>query len=183
MEIERKFLVRRLPEEPPVKAVIISQSYVSTDPVIRIRRTQLLPPKEAEIVRRTGGTVLAKENKAFLQSLPEPSYRLTLKGSGMVAREEYELSLGKSQYKALKRKREGQPIRKIRYNYPLENGLTAEVDVFGGHMKGLVMAEVEFPDLASSEAFVPPEWFGEEVSLDKRFHNSHMIDCEPYINW
>ncbi len=181
MEIERKFLVRKLPEEPPVKASVISQSYVSADPVIRIRRTQALSSREAEFLLGTGGTALASEE--FRKTLPEPSYRLTVKGSGMVAREEYELDLKKSQYRSLKEKREGQPIRKIRYYYPLENGLTAEVDVFGGHMKGLVMAEVEFPDLAASEAFVPPEWFGEEVSLDKRFHNSHMIGCEPYMNW
>ena len=38
MEIERKFLVQKLPEEAPLGYVELEQGYISADPVIRIRR-------------------------------------------------------------------------------------------------------------------------------------------------
>jgi CYTH domain-containing protein len=37
-----------------------------------------------------------------------------------------------------------------------------------------MMAEVEFPSEDEAMAFTAPEWFGEEVTLDKRYHNSEM---------
>ena len=38
MEIERKFLVQKLPEEASLGYTELEQGYISTDPVIRIRR-------------------------------------------------------------------------------------------------------------------------------------------------
>ncbi|CBK73647.1 hypothetical protein CIY_07540 [Butyrivibrio fibrisolvens 16/4] len=37
------------------------------------------------------------------------------------------------------------------------------------------MAEVEFPTIEEANSFVPPEWFGEDVTNDKNYHNSNMI--------
>jgi CYTH domain-containing protein len=52
-------------------------------------------------------------------------------------------------------------------------GLTVELDIFTnpGH---LIMAEVEFASEEQALSFVPPAWFGEDVTMDKRFHNSYM---------
>ena len=38
----------------------------------------------------------------------------------------------------------------------------------------LIMAEVEFGSREAAEAFVPPEWFDEEVTYNKEYHNSYM---------
>ena len=61
MEIERKFLVQKLPEEASLGYTELEQGYISTDPVIRIRRQ-----KKGE----------------------EESFVLSIKGGGMVRREE-----------------------------------------------------------------------------------------------
>ena len=37
------------------------------------------------------------------------------------------------------------------------------------------MAEVEFPTEEAALAFTPPDWFGEDVTDDSRYHNSNMI--------
>ena len=77
-------------------------------------------------------------------------------------------------FSGLYEKREGIAIDKIRYRIPDGQGYTIELDVFKGVYEGFVMAEVEFPDIESADAYCPPEWFGEEVTMDKRFHNSTL---------
>lgn len=57
-------------------------------------------------------------------------------------------------------------LEKIRYYCPLSDGLTAEVDIFEGKLKGLVFVEVEFPDKKSMESFVPLHWFGRDVTQE-----------------
>jgi CYTH domain-containing protein len=57
---------------------------------------------------------------------------------------------------------------------PLADGLTAELDVFEGILAGLVIAEVEFPDEKTSNEFVPPTWFGKDLSSDRRFTNHNL---------
>ena len=36
------------------------------------------------------------------------------------------------------------------------------------------MAEVEFGSKESADGFIPPEWFGEEVTFEREYHNSYM---------
>ena len=89
MEIERKFLVSRLPDAlDTFPHVRMEQAYVSTDPVIRIRR--------------------AGER-----------YALTCKGRGLLSREEFELDLTPEAYARLLPKTEGVRIVKDRYKLPL----------------------------------------------------------------
>lgn len=155
MEIEKKYLVKALPENLdsyPFRE--ITQSYICRSPVIRLRRI-----KEA-------GT---------------ESYVLTVKGDGLTVRQEYELPLTKEQYENLRAKEEGRVLSKTRYLIPLSEdplragkGLTAEVDLFHGDLSGLQLVEVEFESLEEMEAFVAPDWFGEDVSDSDRYHNSTL---------
>lgn len=55
-----------------------------------------------------------------------------------------------------------------------------EVDVFEGQNKGLIIAELELKN--SEEAFLKPNWLGEEVSHDTRYFNSNLITL-PYCKW
>ena len=144
MEIERKYLIKTLPdhlEQYPCK--IIEQGYLNTIPVVRIRRQ-------------------------------DDDYILTYKSGGMMAREEYNLPLGAEGYAHLKEKIDGKLISKRRYLIPLDDRLTIELDVFYEPCKGLLLAEVEFPDEASANSFCPPAWFGKDVTFDGRFHNSFL---------
>ena len=144
MEIERKFLLRELPNLKVYDSHKIEQAYLCTGPVVRVRR----------------------END---------QYYMTYKGGGMMAREEYNLPLTKESYEHLKTKADGNVISKTRYLIPLENqGLVAEVDVFEAPFAPLIMAEVEFENEEQAKAFVPPTWFGEDVTFDGRYHNSYM---------
>ena len=100
-------------------------------------------------------------------------YVLTYKGKGKMVREEYNLPLNKESYEHMLKKCDGNIIRKRRYFIPLGD-LTIELDEFKGPFAPLLMAEVEFPSLDAANSFVPPEWFGEDVTGKKEYHNSTM---------
>lgn len=148
MEIEKKYLLKTLPDLERYPYHRIEQAYLCTKPVIRIRRE-------------------------------DASYYMTYKGSGMMMREEYNLLLDQAAYEHLLEKADGNVIAKTRYLIPLETeGLTAEVDVFDAPFAPLVLAEVEFGSAEQADAFCPPEWFGEEVTYDGRYHNSYLSDLK-----
>lgn len=147
MEIERKFLIKDLPDLTKYEYNEIEQGYLCTKPVVRIRK---------------------KNDK----------YILTYKGSGLLAHEEIEAQLTEEGYNHLCEKIDGFLITKRRYLIPLAP-YTVELDVFSGHMQGLIMAEVEFPSEKEAEEFTPPAWFGDEVTNDRRYHNSNMIFGNP----
>ncbi|MCI9541193.1 MAG: hypothetical protein HFG39_09075 [Lachnospiraceae bacterium] len=74
----------------------------------------------------------------------------------------------------LKAKADGKVITKKRYRIPEKSSLMIELDIFEGDLEGLIMAEVEFPDKETANAYRPPEWFGKEVTFDKTYHNSNL---------
>lgn len=70
-------------------------------------------------------------------------------------------------------------IDKTRYVVPCGNHVF-EVDEFHGINDGLVFAEVELQD--EGESFDHPDFLGPEVTGDKRFYNSHLLE-NPYPMW
>lgn len=101
-------------------------------------------------------------------------YYLTYKGSGLMAREEYNLPLTKEAYEHLLPKIDGLLIAKTRYLIPLSGKLTAELDVFEGELAPLVLVEVEFDSIEEANSFVAPDWFGEDVTNLGKYHNSYL---------
>lgn len=141
MEIERKFLIKTLPENlGAYPCRFLEQGYLSTAPVVRIRRDN-------------------------------DRYELTYKSGGLMVREEYNLPLTSESYEHLKTKIDGRLITKKRYMIPLEK-YTIELDVFENDLAPLVLAEVEFPTEEEAKSFIPPEWFAEDVTFSKLYHNS-----------
>ena len=119
--------------------------------------------------------------QAYLNTSPvirirkqDEDYFLTYKGSGMMSREEYNLPLNQKSYFHLLTKADGNIITKTRYLIPLFNSLTAELDIFHDIFDGRLLVEVEFNSIEDANSFIPPEWFGEEVTYDKKYHNSNM---------
>lgn len=144
MEIERKFLIKKLPDNlTSYKARKIEQAYLCTDPVVRVRRDN-------------------------------DDYYLTYKSRGMIVREEYNLPLTKEAYGHLLAKADGNIITKTRYEIPEKDNLTIELDVFEGKFDGLLLAEVEFASEEEALDYIPPEWFGEDVSNSTKYHNSTL---------
>ena len=73
------------------------------------------------------------------------------------------------------RKQHGIVITKKRYVIPLDTeNLKAELDIFEGRHEGLRIVEVEFESEEQANRFAPPAWFGEDVTFDGRYHNSHL---------
>lgn len=102
------------------------------------------------------------------------SYVLTVKSKGGIAREEFEMNITKEEFESLLKKSEGILIEKTRYLIPLENTLTAELDVFHGALAPLTTVEVEFSSIKEAENFIVPDWFGEDISLDYRYKNNNL---------
>lgn len=98
-------------------------------------------------------------------------YELTYKSGGLMARQEYNLPLTADAYEHLRLKVDGRIISKKRYMLPLRE-YTIELDIFEGDLAPLMLAEVEFSSIEEANAFEPPEWFGEDVTFDGRYHNS-----------
>ena len=71
-------------------------------------------------------------------------------------------------------------VMKSRYCIPSEEGLVWEVDFFEGDNHGLVLAELEVPNVGY--AFAKPEWLGEEVTEDDRFGNGSLAR-DPWCDW
>lgn len=156
-EIEKKYTIKNLPcglENYP--CIIIEQAYLNTAPVVRVRRSN-------------------------------DKYTLTYKGSGLMTREEYNLPLDQASYQHLSQKADGNIISKKRYVLPLENpyfqdgfkpdkelSLKIELDIFEPPFAPLVIAEIEFPNEQAANAFVPPEWFDEDVTFNPKYHNSNL---------
>ena len=139
-------VIRKIPIPPEmhtIKKPIITQGYLNTDPVIRIRQDNDL-------------------------------YELTYKSKGFLARQEYNLPLTKEAYEHLLTKIDGRLIRKKRYMIPLECGLTAELDIFEDSLAPLILIEVEFPTEEDALSFLPPLWFGEDVTFSGEYHNSNL---------
>ena len=103
----------------------------------------------------------------------DDTYYLTYKGTGMLAREEYNLPLDEASYLHLKSKADGLIISKKRYLIPYLQH-TIELDIFSSPYQDLVIAEVEFNSLEEAERFQPPSWFDQDVTYDPFYHNSNL---------
>lgn len=107
------------------------------------------------------------------------NYILTYKGKGLMVREEYNLPLNAESFEHLKEKIDGILIKKCRYLIPYEEKYTIELDVFEGELAPLQLAEVEFDSEEEANSFVPPAWFGEEVTFSTKYHNSTLSKGRP----
>jgi CYTH domain-containing protein len=144
-EIERKFLVSRLPEPlKPHKSVSIRQGYITVG--------------EAQEIR-----LRHKEDRYFL----------TVKEGKGLTRKEVEVELNAPQFARLWPLTQGKRLEKVRHRLVIGDSVL-EVDVFRDDLDGLNLVEVEFASTTAAKDFRPPEWFGKEVTLDERYKNKYL---------
>lgn len=98
---------------------------------------------------------------------------LTFKRGGGLRRREVEIEISEEQFDALRPLTEGRRITKVRHSVPADGG-TIEVDVYGGGLEGLVVAEIEFESAEAAAAFAPPQWMGQEVTGERRYSNAAL---------
>lgn len=147
LEIERKFLVRddSYKEQAHSHSRII-QGYICSG--------------QGRTVR-----VRLRDEQAFL----------TIKGpsaSGGLSRYEFEKEISADEGLSLLSLCEPGLIDKVRWLVPMPDGHTFEVDEFHGDNEGLVIAEVELG--SEDEAYLRPDFLGEEVTGDRRYYNSQL---------
>ncbi|MBU0487076.1 MAG: CYTH domain-containing protein [Bacteroidetes bacterium] len=146
IEIERKWLIEKLPEGLVLPpANVIRQSYLAIDPA---------------------GTVVRVRQK-------NDKYFLTMKGAGLLSRHEAEMELQKADFEQFMTLSNGRDVEKNRYCLPFGE-YTIELDIFSGKLSGLMLAEVEFKDIATAKQFSPPVWFGKEVTTFPEYTNAAM---------
>ncbi|MEE3460382.1 MAG: CYTH domain-containing protein [Lachnospiraceae bacterium] len=160
MEIEKKFLLNKLPESlSAFEHHKLIQAYISAHPTVRIR----------------------KWDDQYLFTFKEHNAR---SGHGDVCiNEEHEFNISQESFEALLKKTEGNIVEKTRYVIPLHDGKgdcghRAEIDIFEGRLKGLMFAEVEFKDEADADNFKKPDFLGKNVSGDRRFTNTYLAATE-----
>jgi CYTH domain-containing protein len=151
LEIERKFHVHDPPSDlARHPAEHIEQGYVAVGG----------DGTEVRVRRRAGRATLTVK-----------------RGSGLV-REETELPLPKARFDDLWPLTEGRRVEKVRHLVPCD-ALTVELDVYGGALAGLVVAEIEFDSVEAGQDFQPPAWLGVEVTGDERYAN-RTLACEGW---
>lgn len=147
IERERRYLVAYVPSALPVPMHIV-QGYISTGS----------SPGDASVrVRRVEGRHI-----------------LTIKTGSGRARTEIERDLTADEFDALWAAATELRIAKRRHLIPLADGHTAELDLFDDELDGRRLVEVEFDDDAAADAFMPPPWFGREVTEDGRYTNASL---------
>ena len=160
LELERKFLVK--PEyvneikRNSIQRQYIKQTYLSFDPELRVRK----------IINAVDNTI---------------KYTLTAKRNKEIGKIEKEFEIKLSTYLDLYKNKESEDLYKTRYIIPLAhclseesmNGLVGEMDVYRDF--DIVVIEVEFPSILAMMSFIPPNWFGKEVTFDSDFGNKTLI--------
>ena len=142
MEIERKFLVKRLPNVKPDRIGIGYQTYLSIDPYIRVRKFLKLVGDEP-----------AGDSSCYI----------TVKGTGSLSRIEVEIPITSEQYydilAAANSVEAGRAITKKNHHYltagPADEGLRIDI-VDEGKPYGFMYAEKEFATEEEAAAYVFP---------------------------
>jgi len=146
MEIEKKYLIDKIPEKLKLpNGINIEQGYLTS-------------PEAQETIR-----LRKKGNK----------YYKTWKSKGLLIREEKEVELNKAEYEKEWTSVLGNTIKKTRYEIPYDSHII-ELDIYHGVHNDLITAEVEFKSIEQSELFEPPNWFGKDVTLSAEFKNSNL---------
>jgi hypothetical protein len=149
VELERRWLCDRVPEELIVDSETIVDLYV-TDTALRLR--EALPVGGGEPMRRLG-------RKADVN----PSTRLLTS-----------IYLAPNEYKLLS-VLPGRTLCKTRHRLgKLAGAEMVCVDIFEGPLAGLIIAEAEFDTVEAMEAYSAPAFAGREVTDDVRYTGGHL---------
>ena len=153
-EIERKFLVKSLAfKHDAFKQTRIKQGFLNTHPERTVR-------------------VRIKGDSGYI----------TVKGKSNLtgtSRFEWEKSIPLNEAEQLLDLCEAGVIDKTRYEVQLKNHIY-EIDEFYGENDGLIIAEIELNH--EDEAFLKPDWLGEEVTGIIKYYNS-QLSKNPFKMW
>lgn len=155
-EIERKFVLRDLPAkvEETAQKYYIEQYYL------------IIENKSEARVRLKEDIETGKKE-----------YFLTIKSGEGLQREETEIHINESQFIILSSSAI-KGLKKWRLKTP--NGF--EIDIYNERLSHLSVVEVEFASEEEANTFVPPHWFGEEVTENAKYKNKNLAYELPHLD-
>ena len=141
-ELEKTYLLKRLPKGlercRKERMVDIYVPNTARHPVIRIRRIG----NSFEITKKSP----VQDGDSSIQ-------------------DEHTIYLTKEEHDALSRI-SGKRIDKTRYHF-MHNGITGQIDIFHGRLRGLALADFEFDSKMEMKAFRPPDFCLAEVTQEE----------------
>ena len=151
-EIERKFLLRELPAAATeVKPLAVEQGYIT----------------------------LGADGREVRLRAAAGLFWLTVKSEGEMERQEYEIQISEQQFNTLWPLTEGRRIQKRRYVLSI-SGHQVEIDQYDLPLKGLLVAEVEFPSLKAAKAYTKEPWMGREATHLNFLKNKNLLQFPSY---
>lgn len=117
-----------------------------------------------------------------IRAIDRKKARLTIKIgiNGHLSRHEFEYDVPIEDAEELLELANGHMITKTRYEVKHAKHVW-EIDVYGGDLEGLVVAEVEMKSEKESPAL--PDWLGREVTGDSRYSNQALAEGSLPENW
>lgn len=149
-EIERKFVVRDIPgAEVLGPGERLRQGYLAEDGEVQVR------------LRITADSCV-----------------LAVKVGRGLSRTEVEVTISSESAAALWPHTEGRRVEKVRHRVEI-GPYVADLDLYGGRLKGLCTAEIEFASEEEARAFEPPWWFARDVTAEAGWDNASLAREGP----
>jgi CYTH domain-containing protein len=149
VELERRWVSNSIPADLVVEVETIIDLYV-TDSQLRLR----------EATFRSGAAPMRRlTRKVDL----DPTTRLMTS-----------IYLPEKEFRQFARVLPGTEIRKLRHRLAPIDGVAPLIDEFQGTLKGLLVAEVEFASRDLLVQYVPPSYFGAEITSDERYRGGSL---------
>lgn len=149
MEIERRFLVSELPDYKNCSHEEITQGYLVNENQTEVR------------IRVVRGKL---KNDEYFQT--------TKIGSG-IERAELEIPIAKTQFDVFWPLTEGKRLMKTRY-YLQQETSKIQLNALHGGLEGNFLVEVEFSSRDAADNFIPPDWFGREVTDNPAYSGKNL---------
>ena len=147
MEIERKFLVKSIPDLTGLVPIYFRQGYLKiADPEVRIREKIINNIK---------------------------SYVRTIKYGQGLCRTKTETEISVEEFERDWPLTKGRRAEKNYYEIPY-NKFVIELHEYLGKLEGLYMIEVEFASVEQAKDFIPLEWFGRDVTNNVEYENKNL---------
>ena len=158
------------------QAELEDHAAVAGDTVERERKFLIADPPDLEDAgteMRQGYLAIDGSVSVRVRDAGSKGCTLTVKAGAGAVRTELEWPLSRRRFDAAWDLTKGRRVHKVRYHIPLDDHVV-ELDVFTDELDGLIVAEVEFESDEALASFVPPPWFGRDVTDDLRYTNAGL---------
>lgn len=152
IEIERVFLVKQLPDD------LLKYKPVAMD------TGDFYENNKKEEVAINHLTVRSKDDHYEIRKKEGSSGYKKIEHTIYITKEEFDLLMSVAP----------QRHQKNRYLYPIEDGHICELDIYLGKLTGYARVEVEFKSEEEMNNFVPPQWFGVEITALNHYIHKNL---------